>query len=193
MTQFARGAQDDEVIRVAYQHGLAPFCRVIHRPVQCVEVEVGQQGRDDPALRYSLPVGQDAAIFLSNSAASVQSAISGLVVVGCVICALVMMGISIALGVHQFGDSLELTLRLLRIMFPYMLLACLAAAMIGMLNARGHFFIPALGATMLNIVMIASVYFLAPHLGEKLPQQIFALAIGVLAAGAVLCLTFSTA
>jgi murein biosynthesis integral membrane protein MurJ len=53
-------------------------------------------------------------------------------------------------------------LRLLRVMFPYMLLVCLAAAFMGMLNARGHFFIPAMGATMLNVVMIASVLWLAP-------------------------------
>ena len=49
----------------------------------------------------------------------------------------------------------ELMLRLLRVMFPYMLLVCVAAAFMGMLNARGHFFIPAMGATMLNVVMIA--------------------------------------
>jgi putative peptidoglycan lipid II flippase len=80
-------------------------------------------------------------------------------------------------------------LQLLRVMFPYMLLVCLAAAFMGMLNARGHFFIPAMGATMLNVVMIASVLWLAPRMGwsfpkgERLPHQIFALAIGVLAAG----------
>jgi putative peptidoglycan lipid II flippase len=70
-----------------------------------------------------------------------------------------------------------------------MILVCLAAAMMGMLNARGHFFIPAMGATILNVVMIASVLWLAPTMGlnlpkdERLPHQIFALAIGVLAAG----------
>jgi putative peptidoglycan lipid II flippase len=46
-----------------------------------------------------------------------------------------------------------------------------------------------MGATMLNVVMIASVYWLAPKFGvglpkeQKLPVQIFALAYGVLAAG----------
>jgi putative peptidoglycan lipid II flippase len=64
-----------------------------------------------------------------------------------------------------------------------MLLVCLAAALMGMLNARGHFFIPAMGATMLNVVMIASVLWLAPHMGTHLHEQIFALAFGVLAAG----------
>jgi putative peptidoglycan lipid II flippase len=88
-----------------------------------------------------------------------------------------------------FSEKTILMLQLLRVMFPYMLLVCLAAAMMGMLNARGHFFIPAMGATMLNVVMIASVLWLAPKMGlnfpkeERLPHQIFALAIGVLAAG----------
>jgi putative peptidoglycan lipid II flippase len=85
--------------------------------------------------------------------------------------------------VHQFSESRDLMLRLLRVMFPYMLLVCVTAAMMGMLNARGHFFIPAMGATMLNVVMIASVFFLAPRMGNELPQQVFALAIGVLVAG----------
>ena len=89
----------------------------------------------------------------------------------------------------HFSERTVLMLQLLRVMFPYMLLVCLAAAMMGMLNARGHFFIPAMGATTLNIVMIASVYFLAPRFGvglpdeKKLPVQIFALAFGVLVAG----------
>jgi putative peptidoglycan lipid II flippase len=76
-----------------------------------------------------------------------------------------------------------LMLELLRDMFPYLLLVCVAATFIGMLNARGHFFIPAMGATALNVAMIASVFWLAPHMGKILPQKIFGLAIGVLLAG----------
>jgi putative peptidoglycan lipid II flippase len=112
-----------------------------------------------------------------------NAVISGLIIAACVIVAVVMLGISIALEVHQFSESRDLMLRLLRVMFPYMLLVCVTAAMMGMLNARGHFFIPAMGATMLNVVMIASVFFLAPRMGNELPQQVFALAIGVLVAG----------
>jgi putative peptidoglycan lipid II flippase len=40
-----------------------------------------------------------------------------------------------------------------------------------------------MGATVLNVVMIASVFLLAPRMGRELPEQIFALAIGVLVAG----------
>ena len=118
-----------------------------------------------------------------------NAVISGLIVAAGVVVALVMIGLSLALAAHQFDPKTELMLRLLRVMFPYMILVCLAAAMMGMLNARGHFFIPAMGATMLNVVMIASVLWLAPTMGlnlpkdERLPHQIFALAIGVLAAG----------
>src|SRR5882724_6440994 len=59
----------------------------------------------------------------------------------------------------------------------------LTAAFIGMLNARGHFFIPASGALVMNAVMIASVYLLAPRMGTTLKTQIYALAFGVLVAG----------
>ena len=119
-----------------------------------------------------------------------NAVISGLVIAASVIIGLAMLGISLALAVHQFSVETELMLRLLRVMFPYMLLVCIAAVLMGMLNARGHFFIPAMGATMLNVVMIASVLWLAPKFGvglppeKKLPVQIFALAFGVLVAGA---------
>ncbi|MFO1488184.1 MAG: murein biosynthesis integral membrane protein MurJ [Verrucomicrobiota bacterium] len=118
-----------------------------------------------------------------------NAVISGLVVAAAVIIALAMVGITVALSVHQFSAQTDLMLRLLRLMFPYMLMVCVAAVMMGMLNARGHFFIPAMGATMLNVAMIASVLWLAPKFGTDLPpdlrlsKQIFALAIGVLVAG----------
>ena len=112
-----------------------------------------------------------------------NAVISGLVVAASAIIALVMLVITVALAVHQFSEKWELMLRLLRIMFPYMLLVCLTAALMGMLNARGRFFIPALGAALLNVVMIASVLWLAPCFGRERTEQIFALAVGVLAAG----------
>lgn len=112
-----------------------------------------------------------------------NAVLSGLIVAAAAVIALVLVGVSLALSLHAFAAKTDLMLRLLRMMFPYMLLVCLAAAFMGMLNARGHFFIPALGATMLNLVMIASVLWLAPRWGDWLHQQIFALAVGVLVAG----------
>ena len=112
-----------------------------------------------------------------------NAVISGLVIITAIIAAIMMLVITLALNLHQFPERTELMLRLLRVMFPYLLLVCLAAALMGMLNARGHFFIPAMGAAMLNVVMISSVLWVAPKISGGLPVQIFALAYGVLAAG----------
>lgn len=112
-----------------------------------------------------------------------NAVISGLVAAAAVVTLLAVLGISVALSVGLGSDETRLMLRLLRLMFPYMLLVCLAAVLIGMANARGHFFVPALGAVILNLVMIGSVLFLAPRMGAKLEQQIFGLAIGVVLAG----------
>lgn len=112
-----------------------------------------------------------------------NAVISGLLVAAGGITVLAIVGISVALGYGEFQPKTVLMLRLLRWMFPYMLLACLAAVLIGMANARGHFFVPALGSVLLNVVMIASVLLLAPRMGLKLEEQIFGLAIGVVVAG----------
>src|SRR5258705_850370 len=114
-----------------------------------------------------------------------NAVISGLVVTAAGIVILVMGGITVALAVGISDDKTELMLRLLRWMAPYLLFVCLAAILIGILNARGHFFIPALSAALLNIVMIASVLWLAPHMGRTLQDQILGLAIGVVIAGIV--------
>jgi len=109
--------------------------------------------------------------------------ISGVFTAAAAVTVLAIIGISIALAVGTFAPATTLMLRLLRFMFPYMTLVCVAAVLIGMANARGHFFVPALGAVMLNAIMIASVLLLAPHLGDTKEQQIFGLALGVVAAG----------
>jgi putative peptidoglycan lipid II flippase len=120
-----------------------------------------------------------------------NAVISALVIFACIVVAAGLVAVSILLaiggqadnGATRFTGKTLLMLQLLRLMLPYLLLVCLAAVFMGMLNARGHFFIPSLGAATLNLVMIASVLWLAPHLGREVHEQIFALAIGVLAAG----------
>lgn len=114
---------------------------------------------------------------------SANAVISGLFAAAGVVTVVAVAALSLALALGKFSDETRLMLQLLRLMFPYMLLVCLAAALIGMANARGHFFVPALGAVILNLVMIASVLLLAPRMGLRLDQQIFGLAIGVVVAG----------
>jgi putative peptidoglycan lipid II flippase len=114
-----------------------------------------------------------------------NAVISGLVTAAAAVTALAVAAVTVFLVVKgkDIEPETKLMLELLRLMFPYMLLVCLAAVLIGMANARGHFFVPALGAAILNVVMIASVLFLAPRLGRTLEEQIFGLAIGVVLAG----------
>jgi putative peptidoglycan lipid II flippase len=116
---------------------------------------------------------------------SANAVLSGLAVVSGGLVLLVMAIVSVLLLSHSWSDETRLMLRLLRMMFPYMVFVCVGAVFIGMCNARGHFFIPALGSAVLNVVMIASVILLAPRMGKTLDTQIFALAIGVVVAGVV--------
>lgn len=116
---------------------------------------------------------------------SANAVLSALIVAAGVITLLVMLGISLVL----LGDYLWLTddtrrmLNLTRIMFPYMLLACAAAVLMGMLNARGHFFVPAMGSVVLNVVLIVTVVAVTPFFGPNLERQVIVLSIGVLVAG----------
>jgi putative peptidoglycan lipid II flippase len=112
-----------------------------------------------------------------------NAVLSGLLAAAGTVTVVVMLGLWLLLAFGHLGKDWRLTIQLLHLMFPYMLLVCLAAAMMGMANARGHFVIPALGGVMLNVVMIGSVWFLAPRMGKGLDRQIFGLAIGVLLAG----------
>ena len=114
----------------------------------------------------------------ANAVLSALALVAGAIVVGAI---LLITGV---LRSKIRDAHMLLVLQLLRLMFPYLLLVCVAVLFIGILNARGHFFVPALGTTLLNVIMIASTFFLAPLMGKRLEEQVFGLAIGVLAAGA---------
>lgn len=116
-----------------------------------------------------------------------SAVITGLamLVTGLVLVIVVVIGVLLLTGAFAGKGQTLLMLRLLCVMFPYVPLVCLAAILMGMLNARGHFFVPAMGAAMLNLVMILSVLFLAPRMGVELQTQIFGLAIGVVVAGVI--------
>ncbi len=99
-----------------------------------------------------------------------------------ILCGAVVAGVFKDAG----GSKTLLMLELMRVMLPYLVLVCVAAIFMGMLNARGHFFVPAMGATLLNVVVIASVMvvmYVPPFQHWPMDRQIFGLAIGVVLAG----------
>lgn len=87
----------------------------------------------------------------------------------------------IGYGFGQVEGKLELTDQLNRLMFPYIALVSVLALVTGILNVRGHFFLPSLSPLFLNLTMILS----ALTLGALFDEPIFALAVGVLVGGLV--------
>jgi len=86
-------------------------------------------------------------------------------------------------GFGQVPGKLELTTQMTQIMTPFLLLVALAAAVMGVLNTRRIFFIPAIAPTMLNLGLIASGFVLAPLCPRFGLQPIVGMAIGVLLGG----------
>ena len=87
----------------------------------------------------------------------------------------------IGYGFSQVEGKLQLTDQLNRLMFPYIGFVSVLALVTGILNVRGHFFLPSLSPLFLNLTMILS----ALTLGALFKEPIFALAVGVLVGGLV--------
>jgi putative peptidoglycan lipid II flippase len=79
-----------------------------------------------------------------------------------------------------------LTVTLTRVMWPFILLVSLAALVMGMLNARNVFGMPAMASSFFNmgsiVAGVALGYWLDPHFGQR---AILGLAIGTLIGGAL--------
>ena len=79
--------------------------------------------------------------------------------------------------------KLELTVSLTRLMLPFLTLAAIAAALMGMLNSLHHFFVPALAPAMFNIAAIVCAFLLAPAMPTFGQPPIMAMAIAVILGG----------
>jgi putative peptidoglycan lipid II flippase len=82
-------------------------------------------------------------------------------------------------GEGDTPDKVELLVTMARWMFPFLLLVSLAAALMGALNAFGHFGMPALAPAGFNVGVIGAAVFVSP----RLETPVLALAWGVLAGG----------
>lgn len=143
-----------------------------------------------PIFKRKLETESEAASWRAANAV-----ISGLTLVALGLIALVLLGATVALEWFDLGIKTELMLRLLRVVFPYMAFVCIAATFMGMLNARGSFFVPALGATILNVIVIAAIFLFGPDYPKDLGEYeggfddpritgIFVVAVAVALAGA---------
>ena len=88
-------------------------------------------------------------------------------------------------GFASVPGKLDLTVMLTRVMLPFLPAVALAAAAMGMLNARGRFGLPALAPSFLNIGMIVFGVGLIPVCEAAGQPAILAMAIGVVIGGAL--------
>jgi putative peptidoglycan lipid II flippase len=79
--------------------------------------------------------------------------------------------------------KLELTIYLTRIVFPFLTLVAVAAALMGMLNSLGHFFVPALSPAMFNVAVIVMSLALIPFAPSLGVEPITIVAIATLVGG----------
>jgi putative peptidoglycan lipid II flippase len=87
-------------------------------------------------------------------------------------------------GFGSIPGKLELTVLLTRVMLPFLPLVAVAAAVMGMLNARGRFAVPGLAPAMLNVGMVVGGVALIPVLRRYGEPAILAMALGVVLGGA---------
>ncbi|TNF46205.1 murein biosynthesis integral membrane protein MurJ [bacterium] len=87
----------------------------------------------------------------------------------------------VAWGFAPESEVFRQTVVLTRWLSPYVLLICVAALGMGILNAHRHFLAPALAPAMLNISIISSAILISP----RLDNPIVGVAWGVLAGGAL--------
>ncbi len=115
-----------------------------------------------------------------------SGALLALLIAGAAICALGMIGAPwlvrlIAPGFGSDPDKLELTVTLTRWLFPFVVFVSLVSYCEGLLNFRGHFFVPKIAPGIVSGCIAATALLAAGGLEEP----VYALVVGVLVGGLV--------
>jgi len=125
--------------------------------------------------------GDAAAWRLANKVATLAAVtLSAITIVG-IVCAPWLVSL-LAPGFE--GDKATLTVTLTRVMYPFILLVSLAALVMGMLNAKNVFGVPAMASSFFNLGSIVAGVLLGWWLDSSFgPRAILGLAIGTLIGG----------
>ncbi|OGV68500.1 MAG: murein biosynthesis integral membrane protein MurJ, partial [Lentisphaerae bacterium RIFOXYA12_FULL_48_11] len=81
------------------------------------------------------------------------------------------------------ADRICLVLELLRVMLSYALFICTAALSMAILNSFHHFMVPAATPVLLNLVLIGTMVWVSPHMGNTSEERIYSVAWAVFAGG----------
>ena len=127
--------------------------------------------------------GDAAAWRLANKVTTLAAVVLGVL---CVLGIWYSPALVAALAPGFAPDKAALTVTLTRVMFPFIVMVSLAALVMGMLNAKSVFGIPAMASSFFNIGSIVGGvvlgYWLDPHFG---PMALIGLALGTLIGGAL--------
>ncbi|MGI8435504.1 MAG: murein biosynthesis integral membrane protein MurJ [Chthoniobacterales bacterium] len=127
--------------------------------------------------------GENAAWGLANKIATLTIVFMSAIVLLGVLFAPSLVSV-LAPGFAREPGKMELTIQLTRVMFPFILLVSLAALLMGMLNARNVFGMPAMASSFFNLGSIiggvALGWWLDPHFGAR---ALVGLALGTLIGG----------
>src|ERR1700693_3651973 len=127
--------------------------------------------------------GDEAAWRLANKVATMTALVLGAVCVLGMVFSDSLVGL-LAPGFDQ--DKAALTAHLTRIMFPFILLVSIAALVMGMLNAKNVFGVPAMASSFFNIGSIVGGVLLGAWLDPQFgPRALIGRAIGTLIGGAL--------
>jgi putative peptidoglycan lipid II flippase len=126
--------------------------------------------------------GPDRAWRLGNSVLNGLAIVTGVFVLAGLVYAPAIVRVFAA----DFGTvpgKLEQTVQLARIVLPFLTLVAVAAALMGMLNALGHFFVPALSPALFNVASIVVVIVFVPMAASLGMDPIVVVAIGTVVGG----------
>src|ERR687892_421500 len=126
--------------------------------------------------------GRESAWRLGNSVINALMLVTGILVLLAIVFAEPLLR-PFAAGFTDTPGKFELTVQLTRVMMPFLTLVGLAAALMGMLNALGHFFVPALSPAMFNVGTIVCALVLVPFAPRLGIEPIFAIAAGTIVGG----------
>jgi putative peptidoglycan lipid II flippase len=126
--------------------------------------------------------GRDRAWRLANSVLNALLVATGAMVIVAIVFAEPLVG-AFAGDFREVPGKFELTVTLTRVMLPFLTLVAVAAALMGVLNALHHFFVPALSPAMFNVGSIACVLLLVPIAPALGVAPIMAVAAGTIVGG----------
>ncbi len=90
----------------------------------------------------------------------------------------------LAAGFSAIPGKMALTVQMTRILSPFLLFVSLSAVGMGILNACGSFFVPAMSSSAFNVCCILAGIFLSPLMPQFGQEPIVSMAIGALVGGA---------